>query len=130
MGLQDIKETKRYRRTHRRTDNVKTVYPPPLLKLRFGGGINSIPPELCLNGKIFPLIMNVTPCCRRSQESQKYVYQISMMESYRLFHRSVPPGFLDFWNPLFKSYSLEKTCLLLVCCPRIEFFLQPKLSIV
>ena len=38
MGLQDIKETKRYGRTdgrtHGRTD-VKTVYP---LKLRFGGG--------------------------------------------------------------------------------------------
>ena len=28
MSLQDIKETKRYGRTHGRTDNVKTVYPP------------------------------------------------------------------------------------------------------
>ena len=28
MILQDIKETKRYRRTVRRTNNVKTVYPP------------------------------------------------------------------------------------------------------
>ena len=28
MTLQDIKETKRYGRTHARTDNVKTVYPP------------------------------------------------------------------------------------------------------
>ena len=27
MTLQDIKETKRYGRTHARTDNVKTVYP-------------------------------------------------------------------------------------------------------
>ena len=27
MTLQDIKETKRYEWTHRRTDNVKTVYP-------------------------------------------------------------------------------------------------------
>ena len=27
MALQDIKETKRYERTHGRTDNVKTVYP-------------------------------------------------------------------------------------------------------
>ena len=27
MNLQDIKETKRYGRTHARTDNVKTVYP-------------------------------------------------------------------------------------------------------
>ena len=26
--LQDIKETKRYGRTHRRMDNMKTVYPP------------------------------------------------------------------------------------------------------
>ena len=28
MTLQDIKKTKRYGRTHGRTDNVKTVYPP------------------------------------------------------------------------------------------------------
>ena len=28
MTLQDIKETKLYRRTDTRTDNVKTVYPP------------------------------------------------------------------------------------------------------
>ena len=28
MTLQDIKETKRYGRTHGWTDNVKTVYPP------------------------------------------------------------------------------------------------------
>ena len=28
MTLQDIKETKRYGRTHGRTDNVKTVSPP------------------------------------------------------------------------------------------------------
>ena len=44
MTLQDIKETKRYGRTHRRTeahtdrrtDNVKTVYPP---QTKFAGGI-------------------------------------------------------------------------------------------
>ena len=44
MTLQDIKETKRYRRTdarthgrtHTRTDNVKTVYPP---RTKFAGGI-------------------------------------------------------------------------------------------
>ena len=39
MNLQDIKETKRYRWTHGRTDgrtdNVKTVYP---LQTKFGGG--------------------------------------------------------------------------------------------
>ena len=39
MTLQDIKETKRYGRTHAqmhaRTDNVKTVYPPQSLR----GGI-------------------------------------------------------------------------------------------
>ena len=48
MTLQDIKETKRYGRTHRRTDgrtdgrtdNVKTVYP---LQTKFAGGI--IKPE-------------------------------------------------------------------------------------
>ena len=48
MTFQDIKETKRYRRTdgrthgrththtHARTDNVKTVYPP---QTKFAGGI-------------------------------------------------------------------------------------------
>ena len=36
MTLQDIKETKRYGRTHSRTDNVKTVYP---LQTKFVGGI-------------------------------------------------------------------------------------------
>ena len=37
MTLQDIKETKRYGRTHGRTDNVKTVYPP---QTKFVGGYN------------------------------------------------------------------------------------------
>ena len=41
MTLQDIKETKRYGRTHThthvRTDNVKTVYPP---QTKFAGGYN------------------------------------------------------------------------------------------
>ena len=39
MTLQDIKETKRYGRTHGRTDartDVKTVYP---LQTKFAGGI-------------------------------------------------------------------------------------------
>ena len=36
MTLQDIKETKRYGRTHAQTDNVKTVYP---LQTKFAGGI-------------------------------------------------------------------------------------------
>ena len=36
MTLQDIKETKRYGRTHGRTDNLKTVYPP---QTKFAGGI-------------------------------------------------------------------------------------------
>ena len=36
MTLQDIKETKRYGRTHGRTDNVKTVYPP---QTKCAGGI-------------------------------------------------------------------------------------------
>ena len=43
MTLQDIKETKRYgrmdARTHGRTDNVKTVYPP---QTKFAGGIISV----------------------------------------------------------------------------------------
>ena len=38
MTLQDIKKTKRYGRTDRRTDNVKTVYPP---QTRFAGGITN-----------------------------------------------------------------------------------------
>ena len=46
MTLQDIKETKRYGRTHGRTDgrthgrtdNVKTVYPP---QTKFAGGIKT-----------------------------------------------------------------------------------------
>ena len=37
MTLPDIKETKHYRRTDIRTDNVKTVY-PPLTKFARGGG--------------------------------------------------------------------------------------------
>ena len=49
MTLQDIKETKRYgrtdahtdARTHARTDNVKTVYPP---QTKFAGGINNHAP--------------------------------------------------------------------------------------
>ena len=35
MTLRVIKETKRYGRTHGRTDNVKTVYP---LQTKFAGG--------------------------------------------------------------------------------------------
>ena len=38
MTLRVIKETKRYGRTHRRTDNVKTVYP---LQTKFAGGYNN-----------------------------------------------------------------------------------------
>ena len=42
ITLKDIKETKRYGRTHermdRRTDNVKTVYPP---QTKFAGGIKN-----------------------------------------------------------------------------------------
>ena len=36
MTLQDIRETKRYERTHGRADNVKTLYPP---QTKFAGGI-------------------------------------------------------------------------------------------
>ena len=38
MTLQDIKETKRYGRTHTGTDNMKTVYPP---QTKFAGGITT-----------------------------------------------------------------------------------------
>ena len=54
VTLQDIKETKRYGRTHTRTDNVKTVYPP---QTKFAGGINIKDPQkkYCLGtvSKIF-----------------------------------------------------------------------------
>ena len=43
MTLQDIKETKRYGRTHGHTDgltdNVKTVYPP---QKKFAGGVKTV----------------------------------------------------------------------------------------
>ena len=39
MTLQDIKETKRYGRTHARTDNMKTVYPP---QTKFAWGYNMV----------------------------------------------------------------------------------------
>ena len=39
MTLRVIKETKRYGRTHARTDNVKTVYP---LQTKFAGGIKIV----------------------------------------------------------------------------------------
>ena len=39
MTFQDIKKTKRYGRTHRQTDNVKTVYPP---QTKFAGGIKHV----------------------------------------------------------------------------------------
>ena len=46
--LQDIKETKRYRRTDPRTDtwtdNVKTVYP---LQTKFAGGIITVYKNIC-----------------------------------------------------------------------------------
>ena len=53
MTLQDVKETKHYgrtdtrteERTHTRTDNVKTVYPP---QTKFAGGI-----ILCLSGPMY-----------------------------------------------------------------------------
>ena len=40
MTLQDIKETKRYGRTHGQTDNVKTVYP---LQTKFAGKYQIVP---------------------------------------------------------------------------------------
>ena len=42
MTLQDIKETKCYRRTHLQTDNVKTVYPTQTKLGGGGGGIMSV----------------------------------------------------------------------------------------
>ena len=45
MTLQDIMETKRYGRTHPRTDNVKTVYPP---QTKFAGGIMKVVVNLFL----------------------------------------------------------------------------------
>ena len=39
MTLKDIKKTKRNGRTHARTDNVKTVYPP---QTKFAGGYKNM----------------------------------------------------------------------------------------
>ena len=44
MTLQDIKETKRNRRTHTRTFKVKTVYPPQT-KFAGGGGYKNTDPS-------------------------------------------------------------------------------------
>ena len=61
MPLEDIKETKRYGRTHgrthRRTNNAKTVYPPKT-KLGGGGGIKSI-----YNSVISVLTLSSTCLC-------------------------------------------------------------------
>ena len=46
MTLRVIKETKRYGRTHARTDNVKTVYPLPT---NFAGGINNENQQIACN---------------------------------------------------------------------------------
>ena len=59
MTLQDIKETKRFgrthARTHARTDNVKTVYPPPP-QTKFAGVIFLVSqPNLIYVGGIIPL---------------------------------------------------------------------------
>ena len=42
LTLRVIKETKRYGRTHRGTDNVKTVYPPQTKFARGGEGIKRV----------------------------------------------------------------------------------------
>ena len=49
MTLRVIKETKRYGRTHRWTDNVKTVYP---LQTKFAGGIISVH-SICFLGEYY-----------------------------------------------------------------------------
>ena len=48
MTLQDIKETKRYGRTHARTENVKTVYPP---QTKFVKGIKILSNSIILFSK-------------------------------------------------------------------------------
>ena len=60
MTLQDIKETKRYgrtdRRTHGRTDNVKTVYPP---QTKFAGGIKNKIFQRPIVNIFLPSILNI-----------------------------------------------------------------------
>ena len=48
MTLRVIKETKRYGRTDRQTDNVKTVYP---LQTKFAGGIKILLPTVNVQSK-------------------------------------------------------------------------------
>ena len=53
MTLRVIKETKRYGRTDRRTDNLKTVYP---LQTKFAGGIK-MRVYRKIGGKIFEVLL-------------------------------------------------------------------------
>ena len=52
MTLQDIKETKRFRRTHAHMDSVKTVYPP---QTKFAGGGGGYKNELVTSRAILSL---------------------------------------------------------------------------
>ena len=56
MTLRAIKETKRYGRTHGRTDNVKTVYP---LQTKFAGGIISLDKKLKTRAEQYILLFSL-----------------------------------------------------------------------
>ena len=64
MILYDIKETKRYGRTHARTDartdNVKTVYPP---QTKFAGGIIIIFHPAVLEKKTLQFLVPLSIFC-------------------------------------------------------------------
>ena len=66
MTLQDIKKSKRYGRTrgrtHTRTANVKTVYPPQTkfaggIKTKFAGGIMIMSVRFCLSYDLLNVIL-------------------------------------------------------------------------
>ena len=61
MTLQDIKETKRYRRTHTHTDNVKTVYPPQFAGPMYFLSAIFIHMRFCYLSHVGNHSINVTP---------------------------------------------------------------------
>ena len=75
MTLKDIKETKRYGRMHGpmdgRTDNVKTVYPPP--QTQFAGGIKRC--NVCINGLYMILHSFIFPRSLRRCWKLKHLLQ-------------------------------------------------------
>ena len=74
MSFQDIKETKRYGRKHRRTDNVKTVYPP---QTKFAGCMNIL--QSLNSTPHYNMGLDITWSCCGSQ----FFYIFLMTEFYK-----------------------------------------------